>query len=333
MNIKLFITISFSVCVFVVFSCGGSGDGSRTLKLSLILGEKSDWYRGAIRFGELVEERTGGVCRIRIFPHAQLARQEQRTELEMVQSGVIDMSLESTILLSLIEKRMSVFSLPWLFDDYDEAHRILDGPLGREMLRLLPEKGIVGLAYGDNGFRQITNSKNPVRIPADIAGMKIRVPGIRMYIEIFKLLGADPSSMNFGEVFTALSQGTFDGQENPVSVIHSYRLYEVQRYLTRWNYSYDPITLCINKKLWDSLEPDLQTIIQECAKEAMEYERSLVADGESALLDSLKLKGMDVYTLDSESIEAFRNMAEPIYNRLDQELGDGLVGKFREAVK
>jgi len=333
MNIKLFITISFSVCVFVVFSCGGSGDGSRTLKLSLILGEKSDWYRGAIRFGELVEERTGGVCRIRIFPHAQLAGQEQRTELEMVQSGVIDMSLESTILLSLIEKRMSVFSLPWLFDDYDEAHRILDGPLGREMLRLLPEKGIVGLAYGDNGFRQITNSKNPVRIPADIAGMKIRVPGIRMYIEIFKLLGADPSSMNFGEVFTALSQGTFDGQENPVSVIHSYRLYEVQRYLTRWNYSYDPITLCINKKLWDSLEPDLQTIIQECAKEAMEYERSLVADGESALLDSLKLKGMDVYTLDSESIEAFRNMAEPIYNRLDQELGDGLVGKFREAVK
>ena len=335
MKNKIFIIISLSlyVCVFIILSCGGNGDGSRTLKLSLILGEKSDWYRGAVRFGELVEERTGGACRVRIFPHAQLAGQEQRTEMEMVQSGVIDMSLESTILLSLIEKRMSVFSLPWLFGDYDEAHRICDGPLGREMLGMLPEKGIVGLAYGDNGFRQITNSKNPVRKPADIAGMKIRVPGIRMYIDIFKLLGADPSSMNFGEVFTALSLGTFDGQENPVSVIHSYRLYEVQRYLTRWNYSYDPIILCINKRLWDSLEPDLQNTIQKCAKEAMKYERSLVADGESALLDTLKLKGMDIHTLDSESIEAFRKMAEPIYSDLDQELGGGLVGRFREAVK
>jgi len=331
MKHKIFIILG--ILALVIISCDGSGDGTKELKLSLILGENSDWYRGAFRFSELVEERTGGACRIKIFPNAQIAGQEQRTELEMVQSGVIDMSLESTILLSLIEKRMSVFSLPWMFDDYDEAHSILDGPLGQEMLRLLPEKGIIGLAYGDNGFRQITNSKNPIRTPSDIAGMKIRVPGIRMYIDIFKLLGADPSSMNFGEVFTALSQGTFDGQENPVSVIHSHRLYEVQRYLTLWNYSYDPIILCINKRLWDSFEPEIRNIFEQSAQEAMRYERSLVSEGESALMDTLKTKGMVINMLDSESIRIFREMAEPVYSELDQELGGGLIGRFRKAVK
>lgn len=134
-------------------SCGGNDSGPRDLKLSLILGDTSDWYRGAVRFAELIEQRSGGAYRIKIYPHAQLAGQVQRTELEMVQSGVIDISLESSILLSLIEKRMSVFSLPWLFDDYEEANRVLDGLLGQELLDTLPVKGLVGLAYGANGFR------------------------------------------------------------------------------------------------------------------------------------------------------------------------------------
>ena len=325
--------------IFIVFittlilSCGGNGNGPRELKLSLILGENSDWYRGAVKFGELLGEKTGGNYRIKIYPNAQLAGSVQRTELEMVQSGVIDISLESSILLSLIEKRMSVFSLPWLFDDYDEAHRILDGPLGGELLDTLPAKGIVGLAYGANGFRQITNSRNPIRTPNDIAGMKIRVPGIKMYIDIFKLLGADPSSMNFGELFTALAQKTMDGQENPLSVIHSRRLYEVQQYLTAWNYSYDPVILCINKRLWDSLDARTQAVFTECAQEAMRYERDLVANGEPALYDSLSDEGMEIHRLDAKSVQTFIDMAEPIYDEYDRELGGGLVGRFREAAE
>ena len=321
------------IFILVIASCGGSGDGSRELKLSLILGENSDWYRGAVRFGELIDERTNGTYRIKVYPHAQLAGSVQRTELEMVQSGVIDMSLESSILLSLIEKRMSVFSLPWLFDDYDEANRILESPLGREILDMLPEKGIVGLAYGANGFRQITNSKSPILLPEDISGMKTRIPGIKMYIDIFKLLGADPSSMNFGELFTALAQKTMDGQENPVAVIHSSRLFEVQRYMTLWNYSYDPIVLCINKRLWDSFTPEVQDIFLRCAREAMRYERDLVVNGEPAILDSLRAKLMEINTLSPESIRAFREMVEPVYTVYEEELGWGLVGRFREAGK
>ena len=254
------ICLVIALSVLFLASCGGNSGGPRELKLSLILGDTSDWYRGAVRFAELIEQRSGGAYRIKIYPHAQLAGQVQRTELEMVQSGVIDMSLESSILLSLIEKRMGVFSLPWLFDDYEEANRVLDGPLGQELLDTLPEKGLVGLAYGANGFRQVTNSRNPIRTPGDIAAMKIRVPGIRMYIDIFKLLGADPSSMNFGE-------------------------------------------------------------------------RGIVADGEPAILDSLRAKGMEIDVPTAEAIRSFREMVEPVYADYDRETGGGLVGRFREAAE
>jgi len=163
--------------------------------------------------------------------------------------------------------------------------------------------------------------------------MKIRVPGIRMYIDIFKLLGADPSSMNFGELFTALAQKTMDGQENPLSVIISSRLYEVQRYLTVWNYSFDPVILCINRRLWNSLDPQTQQLFTECAREAMKYERGIVADGEPTILDSLRAKGMEIDVPTAEAIRSFREMVEPVYADYDRETGGELVGRFREAAE
>lgn len=312
-------------------SCGGNGGGGQTLRLSLILGDNSDWYRGAARFAELVGERSGGQWQIRIYPLAQLAGQDQRTELEMLQSGVIDLSMESSILLSVIEPRMSVLSLPWLFDSYAEADSILDGPLGDELLAALPPKGIVGLAYGVNGFRQLTNSRNPVARPEDMREMKIRVPGIRLYIDMFRLLGADPSSMNFGELFTALAQGTMDGEENPLSVIVSSRLYEVQKYLTVWSYSYDPVLLCMNGRLWDSLDAGTRQLFTECAREAMVWQRDLVASGEPALLDSLRVLGMEVETPGPEAVAAFSARTEPAYRTWSEELGGDIVERFRAA--
>ena len=316
--------------VLTVFSCADSGPGTKTLKFSLILGDQSDWYRGARRFSELIEERTGGRYRVKIFPHAQLAGQVQRTELEMVQTGVIDIALESTILLSLIEPRMTIPSLPWLFKNYDVAERVMDGEMGDELLALLPPKGIVGLAYGVNGFRQLTNSRNPVRTPGDIAAMKVRVPAIRMYIDLFQFLGADPSSMNFGELFPALAQKTMDGQENPLSVIYSARLYEVQKYLTMWNYSYDPLVLCMNRDLWDALSPEDQRIFDRCAHEAMDYERHIVSDGEKALMDYLTAKGMEIFVPAPESLELFRSQAKPVYQTVSDRIGGGLVKRFRD---
>ena len=322
--------IGFALLLVTLASCGG-GDGAHNLKFSLILGQTSDWYRGAERFKALVEERTGGAYRITIYPDAQLAGQEQRTELEMVQSGVIDMSFESSILLSLIEPSMSVVSLPWLFDSYGGVNSVLDGDPGDELLSRLPEKGLVGLAWGANGFRQLTNNRNPVRTPEDMTAMKIRVPSIKMYIDIFQLLGADPSSMNFGELFTALAQGTMDGQENPLSVINSKRLYEVQDYLTIWNYSYDPIVLCMNRRCWESLDPDTQAIFSDCAREAMRYERGLVETGETALVDSLRTRGMTVDVPDSAALSAFKALAGEVYERYEPVIGGDLIQRFKSA--
>ncbi|MFC1539742.1 DctP family TRAP transporter solute-binding subunit [Candidatus Latescibacterota bacterium] len=326
---KTKLTVILSIAVLLILSCGNADNTSKTLNFSLILGENSDWYKGAKRFVELIESKTAGQYKIKIFPHAQLAGQDQRTELEMVQSGVIDMSFESTILLSLIEPRMSVLSLPWMFNNYEQAGSVLDGPLGKEMLAMLPAKGIVGLAYGVNGFRQLTNSQRAISAPEDLTALKIRIPSIKMYIDIFKLLGADPSSMSFGEVFTALAQGTFDGQENPVSVINSARLYEVQKYLTVWNYSYDPIIICVNNRLWDSFSPETQAIFAECADEAMRYQRDVVSQGETALLDSLRQKGMEITVLDSDSLKPFKALAEPVYTEYSDEIGTDLIERFR----
>ncbi len=270
--------------------------------------------------------------RVRVFPHAQLAGgAAHRTRNGAVR--VIDCSLESTILLSLIDPRMSVPSLPWLFPDYTSARAALDGPLGRELLNGLEEKGMVGLACGANGFRQITNSRGPIRTPDDLRDLKVRVPAIRMYIEIFKLLGADPSAMNFGELFTALAQGTMDGQENPVTVIHASRMWEVQKYLTLWNYSYDPIVLCVNRRLWFSLDQPDRALFSECAREAMDYEFGLVVNGEQAALDSLRAKGMTVNALDPVAVERFRALAEPIYRAYEPSIGADLIRRFRATAK
>ena len=216
--IWLFLAIGLTSC---------RANQTEAIKVSLILGDNSDWYRGVQRWKELVEERSTGRLAVKIFPLAQLAGNNQRTELEMVQSGVLDASLESTILLSLLDQRFGVLSLPWLLPDYATAEAVCDGPVGQALLDLLPSKNMVGLAFGVNGFRQLTTSQRVVANPADLAGLKLRVPAIKMYIDLFRLLGADPSAMNFGELFTALSQGTMDGQENPLAVIHAAKLYEV----------------------------------------------------------------------------------------------------------
>ena len=212
----------------VLTGCGSdtvSGARPTRINLSLILGETSEWYAGAKRWKDLVEERGDGAFDVRIHTRASLSSGNQITELDMVSNGDLEASLESTILLSRVDNKFSVFSLPWLFRDHQVANAVCDGPLGQQMLNLLPSKGMVGLAYGVNGFRQITSNRKPIEKLEDLKGLKIRVPGIDMYISLFRHFGADPSAMNFGELLQALQQGTMDAQENPFSVIMAAKLF------------------------------------------------------------------------------------------------------------
>src|SRR5699024_5527079 len=156
----------------------------------------------------------------------------------------------------------------FLFKDLDEADATLQGDGGEALKEVLREIGVEPLGFGENGFRQVTNKVRPITNPDDIEGLKIRVPGITMYTDLYRALGADPSTMSFSEVITSLQQNVIDGQENPIDAIHAFKLDEVQDYITMWNYSYDPIVLGINKKLFESLSPEDQEMFQRLGAEA-----------------------------------------------------------------
>ena len=317
-----------------LLGCNNASQKSKTqtIRLSLIIGESSDWYAGAKRFGDLIEERTEGRFRVKLDPKATLSNSNQESELENVQNGVLQASIESTILLSTLDQRFSAWCLPWLFENHTQAAELMDGPIGRQMLDYLPAKELVGLAYGTNGFRQITNNKRPIRQVKDLQGLKIRIPAIKMYTNVFRSFGADPSAMNFGDLITALKQGTMDGQENPLSVIYPARLFDVQKYLTIWDYSYDPIVLCFNRKFFERLSPADQQIFRNAAQEAMEYERSLVAKHDIEYLEKLKEEGMEVVELDSATRRAFALKAAPVYDQYREIIGPPLMDQFLRAL-
>ncbi len=318
--------------VWIVLLSAGCGQRDRVPKLTFshILSEQSEWHAGAVRWKELVENKLGDQIAIRLVTTSSLSNNNQRTELEMVQAGTLGGSWESSILLTLVDPRWTVWSMPWLFSSYEEAEKVCASDLGRHMLDSLEEKGIVGLAYGFNGFRHLTNSKHPVASVEDLKGLKIRVPSIQMFITLYRLWGSDPSQMNFGDLFVALREGTMDGQENPLHVIESRALYELQKYLTVWEYSFDPLVFCVSERVWDTLSPEHQAVIREAAREAAAYQRKLVADNEKTHLEALRQHGMEVTRLTPEAQILFKKTAEAVYREYSEVIGADLLARFAE---
>lgn len=320
------------LCGLALVGCD-EGRGPRRIRLSLILGENSEWYQGAMKWKELVEARTQGRYAVELIPNATRSGRSQVTELQMVQQGQLEASLESTILLSTVDPRWMVFSFPWLFPDHAVANAVCDGPLGVEMLELLSDRNLVGLAYGANGFRQITNSVRPIRSPDDLKGLKIRIPqGFPR--ELLECFGASTHDMNFGDLFLALERGDLHGQENPLSVIYTSRLHAVQKHITLWNYVYDPIVLCINRDFWYALPGPDQKIMRESAREAMRFERKLVAAADEALPPKLVAEGMTITHLKPIDKDAFKVRAQVALRPFfEQRVGKDLLERFEAAVE
>ena len=311
--------------------CGDGGGGPTRINLSLILGATSDWYQAAARWKELVEQRTGGRYRVKLVTNASLSGGSQSGELQDVRRGNLEASLESTILLSTIDPRWAVFSFPMLMPSHKVANAVCDGPVGQEMLARLGEQNLVGLAYGVNGFRQITNNQRPIRTPADLKGLKIRLPQ-GLPPKILTHFGASAHHMNFGDLFVALRTGDMHGQENPLSVIAAAKLSGVQKHLTLWDYVYDPIILCVNKAFWDKLPEADQAIFRQCATEAFAHERQLVEKADQELPAKLEAQGMTVTRLTDAERAAFRASREALRPRFEQLAGEDLLGKFEDAV-
>jgi len=302
---------------------------ARNWKMSVVTNEDSSWTKGARLFADLVKQRSGGQIQITVYPNGELAGGNQLKELTMLQDGSINFTYHSNLLYTNLDQSFAAISMPWLFTDYSQVDAALSGPAGSQLLKATEAQGIVGLAYGENGFRQLTNGRLAVRAPDDLRGLKIRIPDVELYKSIYKAMGAIPITMNFGEVIGALKQGQIDGQENPIDVIVSSKLYEVQNHITVWNYSYDALILGMNKKDWDGLPGTAQAIIKLAASEASKEQVKLSRDAARTQLSLLRDKGMIITELTPDQVKAFRASTDPVYAEWSSKIGS-TIEKFQE---
>ena len=305
---------------------------AETLRLSHNTGDTTTWHQGAEKFGELLAERTDGALTVRVFPNAQLSGGDQMRQAEMVGRGALDLVVTSAINVTPLVPEMAVFSLPYLYSNYEQVDATTQGAPGEMLSEILLDKGIVVLAWGENGFREVTNNVRPIRSPEDMRGLNMRVAG-PMYIDVMTALGANPQQMQWGETMSALQQGVVDGQENPIgAVIIPQQVYEVQRYLTAWHYSYDPIFLGVSKQLWDSWDADTQEKVRAAAEEAMAYQKQITRDDTAAGIEYLREQGMEVYEPTEEELQAFREATQPAFDSWADQVGTDLVSLFQEAI-
>ncbi|WP_144509615.1 DctP family TRAP transporter solute-binding subunit [Bacillus sp. FJAT-22090] len=327
---------SLGLAAMLLLGACSSGSAEETkekeykLKMSVTVNDSSTWYAAAKKLSEDVSEETDGRIKIEVFPNEQLSGGDSGKAVEMLSKGSTDLTFNSTIIYSILDDRFGVASAPFLFNNTDEVDKVFDGEGGEAITKILEEKGVKALGFGENGFRQITNSTKEIKSPADLKGMKIRIPGITMYTDLYRALGADPTTMTFSEVFTSLQQGTINGQENPIDVIHSSKLNEVQDYLTLWNYSYDPLVLGMNKKLYDSMSKEDQELFAKLGKEAAEYQVELAREKESKQLEELKAAGMKLYEPTEAELAEFKEAVQPLYDKYTSIWGEDLLNAFQK---
>lgn len=297
----------------LVTGCANSGTEQRedgkyqTIELTMAVNGTDNQIDARVGdyFAQLVSERSGGNVTVAVFPNDQLANGNASRGIEMIASGSIDLAAYATCTLAVIDEKLPVATIPWIFDDYAQAREVIDTTGGEYYAQRLAMKGMTYLGSFHNGFRQITNSKHEVTTPADMENLKIRVPGSVVYMGFFRALGADPTSMNWSEVFTAIQQGTIDGQENGVSITSTSKMQEVQDYLTMWNYSYENDLFVANTEIWESLEPQTQELLQECATEACEWGRDVLEEEEAEILKEFEAADMTITYLTEEEQAAF----------------------------
>lgn len=290
----------FSVIIPLFFlACGGpqeksTREGSKmVMKLATMTPLSHTYNQGALRFAELIRDRTGGRIEIVVYPDGQLGKGE-RELLEAVQQGTIDIYVGSTGPLGGFSSSISILDIPFLFRDHAHVDKVLDGPIGKRLLNDLENAGFKALAFWENGFRHLTNSKRPVKTPTDVRGLKIRTMENKIHIAAWKAIGANPVPMPWGEVYTALQQRTIDGQENPIAVIHSSKLNEVQKFLTLTQHVYSPAILIASSKRWQEMRPEDRDIFAKTAMEVATYQRKLGRDNEAKQTEELRQKGMHI---------------------------------------
>jgi TRAP-type transport system periplasmic protein len=305
--------------------------------VSTVLGVPFPWGLSGQRWIDLVKEKSGGRINMKMYPGAQLVGGDQTKEFTAMRQGVIDMAVGSTINWSPQVAELNLFSMPFLMPDFKAIDAITSGPAGQKLFEIIASKDVVPLAWGENGFRELSNSKREVKKPEDLKGLKIRVVGSPLYNETFTALGANPTQMSWADAQPALSTGAVDGQENPLSIYHVAKLHTVgQKYLTLWGYVADPLIFAVSKKVWETFSPADQKIITEAAIEAGKYGREIARKGitvdDPTLLKEIEASGVTITRLSADEQKAFQKATVAVYDKWKARIGADLVAAAEKSV-
>ena len=327
-----------------VASCEKKSEFKKEYKLQVNVGPSFYWSMGAAKFAELVKEKTNGRINVKPYYGSTLLKGAQLKSTQMVAKGVIDCAYESTINISPVVPEANVFHLPFFINTFENLDKMKTGKSGQTVFDTMEKIGVKPLAWGENGFRQVTNSKRPILSPEDLKGMRIRVVGNPLFMDTFRQLGADPVNMNWGDAQTAFQQDLVDGQENPVGILIPVQIWQYHKYATLWNYMVDPLVIYWNLKQWQAFPPDIQKAIKEAAEASGRFEIALCRSGldgdtsatvlknefhyDMEVPDPLKhmtSKGMEVSFLTDDQVNAFALATAPVLEEWAEKIGKELV--------
>jgi tripartite ATP-independent transporter DctP family solute receptor len=321
---KLLKTVLFVVALASTFAVQAQ---ERTLKFATQNPKGHPLVTGMERFAEIVAARSGGKIKVNLFPGGVLG--SDQANVSALQGGTLEMVVLNSGILASQVKQFGIYDFPFMFTNPREADSVVDGPFGKKMHQRLEEKGIVGLAYWELGFRNITNSKHPINKVEDIAGLKLRVIPNAINVDWVKALDANPTPLPFPELYAALDQKAIDGQENPNSVINANKFYEVQKYVALTNHQYNPQSLIFSKKIWDTLSNDERKILGDAAVEAGKFQRQVSRDDANGALENLKKNGMQVTELAPAELAKFRQKMKPVIEKHGAVVGEDVVKEIQ----
>ncbi len=326
---------SISIAVATAFTLGLAAPAAmaadKVMKCGIVTNKDRSLSKGLVEFGKILEKETGGSIKVQVFTDGVLGGDRQT--LEGLQMGTIHCTSVSTGPIAAFVPQFDVFDLPFLFKDKATAFKVVDGPLGQELLDKLPAVGMVGFNYWENGFRHLTNNKREVKTLEDIKGLKVRTLESKIHVDTWKQLGANPTPMSFSQLYTGLEQGVVDGQENPFGNVVANKFYEVQKYLTTTGHVYNASPFLLSKKFYDGLSDKEKEAVKKAAKEAQAFQRAENDKEDTTSAAALQAKGMKINALNPGEQQKIVAALKPVYDKYSETLGKDLVNRLLAAVK
>ncbi len=322
---------------FVVTRAAHAQNYRAEYRVSTVVGTAFPWGKGAQLWIDLVRERTQGRINMKLYPGVSLINGDQTREFSAIRQGVIDLAVGSTINWSPQVRELNLFSLPFLARDHAGIDALTQGEAGKRILQIVEKAGVVPLAWGENGFREVTNSRHEIRSPADMKGLKFRVVGSPIFNDTFTALGANPTQMSWADAQPALASGAVEGQENPLHIFTAAKLHTLaQKFVTMWDYVADPLIFVANRDVWNAWTPADRDIVRAAALEAGKQEIAIARKGLSgsdmSMLREVEALGVKVTRLTDAEKQAFEKATKPVYDKWARQIGTDLVRRAEAAV-